>query len=401
MKSFKYSAVDADGIPHTGSMKAVSRQQASDALRARNYIVTSLNEENANSVDSFLNRFRGVPTQDKVVFTRQLGTMIGSGLPINQALRILANQTRSEYFAQVINDIVRQIDGGSSFYNALSQYEKEFGRLYLSLIKAGEASGNLENILSRLADTMEAETEFKGKVQGALIYPAIIVFVMVLVLGIMFFFVIPRLAELYEDLDADLPFMTQILIDFSGALTKYWWLFIVGLVGGWFGLRQLMKNPEIEDQVARVKLKTPVFGELSSQVQLTSFTRTLGMLVSSGIPLLEAIDISKETLANRIYRKAAEDSASMIEKGKTLADAFKQHEEFPPLLSEMLAVGEQTGKVDDVLQKISQYFESEASRKTDNLASAIEPIVMVVLGVMVGFLVISLIMPIYSLTSQI
>ena len=401
MKSFNYTAVDADGIPQSGKLKAVSRQQAADSLRSRNYIVTALKEESDLSIENFLNRVRGVPTQEKVVFTRQLGTMIGSGLPLNQALRILANQTGSEYFAQIINDIVRQIDGGASFHNALTTYEKEFGRLYLSLIKAGEASGNLENILSRLADTMEAEAEFKGKVKGALIYPAIVVVVMILVMGIMFFFVIPRLAQLYEDLDAELPFITQALISFSKFLTSYWWLALLALVAGYIMFRHMMKQPEVQDKVAQMQLKLPVFGALTTEVQLTSFTRTLGMLVSSGIPLLEAIDISKETLGNKVYRHAAEDSASMVEKGKSLAEAFKKHAEFPPLLSEMLAVGEQTGKVDDVLNKISQYFEQQASRKTENLASALEPIVMVILGVMVGFLVISLILPIYSLTSQI
>lgn len=401
MNTFSYTAVDSEGLSKSGKIKALSRQQAVNSLRQENFIVTSLKEEKSNTMTDLVNKFRGVPAHDKIVFTRQLSTMIASGLPINQALRILGNQADNDYFGTVILDVAQQIDGGSSFSESLEAYEQIFGRLYLSLVRAGEASGNLDNILSRLADTMEADDDFNSKVRGAMIYPLIIVLVMVGVLAIMFLFVIPRLAELYEELDAELPFMTRVLVGFSEFMVSFWWVIILLGVGGYYLIRKLSEQPEIELQLNQLQLKAPVFGPLLTEVQLTSFTRTLSMLVSSGIPLLEALDISKETLTNRVYKDAAEETSAMVEKGKPLAEAFKYHEEFPALLGEMVAVGEQTGKVDEVLLKISAYFETQATRKTDNLASAIEPIVMVVLGVLVGFLVISLILPIYSLTSQI
>ncbi len=400
MKTFTYSAVDPEGVPQTGQIKALNKKQAANTLRARNFIVTSLEEEKDSDIGKYFSRFRGIPAQEKIVFTRQLGTMIGAGLPINQALRVLSAQTSNARFAEVIDDIAQQVDGGSSLFDAMSSHEDVFGRLYTSLIKAGEASGNLEEIFMRLADTMEAESNFKGKVKGAMIYPIIIVLVMIGVLMVMFLFVIPRLAELYEDLDAELPFLTQILINFSDAMVAYWWVLAAIIVGVILLMRKLLKNPRFEMSYSQALIKAPVFGSLTTEVQLTSFTRTLSMLVSSGIPLLEAIEISKETLSNVIFRKAADEAAQMIEKGKPMAEAFRRHPEFPTLLAEMLAVGEQTGKIDEVLMKISEYFEAQANRKTENLASAIEPIVMVVLGVMVGFLIISLIMPIYSLTSS-
>lgn len=400
MKTFVYSGVDMEGVPQAGTLKAISRQQAVNNLRAKNYIITKLQESSALSFGEFLARFKGVPKREVVVFTRQMGTMIGAGLPINQAMRILSTQTQNKYFAQVISDVIQQIDGGSSLHDSLSNKEKVFNRLYLSLVKAGESSGNLETILARLADTMEADQEFKGKVKGALVYPAIIMMVMVGVLLIMFFFVIPQLSKMYEDMNAELPFMTQLIVNMSDFLINFWWLAGLILVGMVIGLKRLMKIPSFARQMAAVTLKLPVFGALGMEVQMTSFTRTLSMLVASGIPLLEGIDISRETLSNQIYREAAQDAATMIEKGKPLAESFRKYKEFPPLLSEMLSVGEQTGKVDEVLGKVSQYFEAQAARKTENLASAIEPIVMVMLGVMVGFLVIALIMPIYSLTSS-
>jgi len=401
MKTFEYSAVDADGVPQTGELQAISRQQAVNTLKTRNFIVTKLEESKQNSVNNIISNFKGVPKGEINNYTRQLGTMIVAGVPINQALRILANQASNKKFAEIISDVIQQIDGGGSLHESLAAHEQVFGRLYLSLIRAGESSGNLEVILARLATTLEADDVFKGKVKGALIYPIIIVLVMVGVLAVMFFFVIPQLADLYEDLDADLPFITQLMINFSRWLVNFWWMMILVGVGAFFGLRKMLKVESIALKVSAYMLKIPVFGTLTMEIQLTSFTRTLSMLVNPDIPLLESIDIAKETLSNLIFRNAVAEASAMVEKGKPLADAFRRHKEFPPLLSEMLSVGEQTGKVDEVLEKISQYFEQQAARKTENLATAIEPIVMVLLGVMVGFLVISLIMPIYSLTSQI
>ncbi|MCA9391853.1 type II secretion system F family protein [candidate division WWE3 bacterium] len=400
MKVFEYTAVDADGIPQSGELHSLSRQQAVSTLKAKNFIVTKLEEKKNNNISDIVAKFKGVGAREIIMFTRQLGTMIGAGLPINQALRILGNQTENAYFSEVISDVIQQIDGGASFHDSLAAHDKVFGNLYLSLVKAGESSGNLEEVLLRISATMESEENFKGKVKGAMIYPLVIAVVMIGVLAIMFLFVIPQIANLYDDLGADLPFITQIMIDFSRFMTKFWWVMILMIVGIVVGMKRLMQKPDFARKYNSGLLHMPVFGALSTEVQLTSFTRTLSMLVKSGIPLLEALDIAKETLTNLIFKDAAAEAALLVEKGKPLADAFRRYKEFPPIMAEMLNVGEQTGKVDDVLAKVAEYFGSQAERKTENLASAIEPIVIVMLGVMVGFLVISLILPIYSLTSQ-
>ncbi len=401
MKQFNYTAVDTDGIPQEGTLQALNKQQAVNTLKLKNFIVTKLEEKSTLSVSSFFTKLKGVPKHEIILFTRQLGTMIGAGLPISQAIRILGNQTSNQYFAQIIAGVNQQIDGGSSLHDALATNEKVFGRLYLSLIKAGESSGNLEEMLNRLATTLETDDAFRGKVKGAMIYPIVILVVMLGVVLVMFIFVIPQLAKLFEDMHADLPFMTQLMINASKFVAGIGGIISAAVVVGLVILfKRLMKIPEVSIKVSKFILKLPVFGQLSMEIQLTSFTRTLSMLVTSGIPLLDALDISKETLSNVMFRNAVKEARTQVEKGKPLADAFRRYKEFPPLLSGMVAVGEQTGKVDEVLMKISHYFEEQASQKTENLATAIEPIVMVVLGVMVGFLVVSLIMPIYSLTSQ-
>lgn len=400
MQKFSYSAVDSNGIPQSGLIQANSQNQAVQILRNRGLIVTDVKEKRELDVGQYVAQFRGVPALEKIVFTRQLSTMIGSGLSITLALRILQGQAKNAMFKEALGDVLRDIDGGASLHDAMSKHEDIFERLYLSLIKVGEASGKLDEILDRLAEMMEKDKKFKSKVKGAMIYPIIIVLVMLGVLAVMFLFVIPRLADLYEELDADLPLITQLMIDASDLFVSFWWLAILLAVGAFFGFKQLVKNEDVRETIDELKLRVPVFGSLSREVQLTSFTRTLSMLVESGIPLLEALSISKETISNKIFRDGVDMAAAAVEKGKPLGETFQSNPVFPAIMSEMVIAGEQTGKLDEVLVKVSQYFESEATNKTENLASAIEPIVMVVLGVMVGFLVVSLILPIYSLTSQ-
>lgn len=400
MTKYSYSAVDSNGIPQSGLVEANSTDQAVQVLRNRGLIVTEVKEKKELELGQIIGKFRGVPAQEKIVFTRQLSTMIASGLPITQSLKILQQQAHNAVFEQSLGDILRAIDGGASLHEAMAEHPKVFNRLYLSLIKAGEASGQLDVILDRLAEMMEKDKEFKDKVRGAMIYPIIIVVVMLMVLAVMFLFVIPRLAALYEELNAELPVITKLMISASKLMVGFWWLAALLTVGAFVGLRYLLRRPNVREVTDELKLKLPVFGSLSREVQLTSFTRTLSMLVSSGIPLLEALSIAKETITNQIFRDGVNAAAAAVGKGRPLGETFRANQAFPPIMSEMITAGEQTGKLDEVLGKVSQYFENEATNKTENLASAIEPIVMVVLGVMVGFLVVSLILPIYSLTSQ-
>lgn len=400
MQTFFYTALDTEGNSSKGKLNALSKEQAVRLLRERGLIVTSVTAEHKFELSSFLTNLRGVPTAQKIVFTRQLGTMIDSGLPITQALKILEKQSKHEVMQKAIQQVVTDIDGGKSLHESLGSHPNIFSRLYLSLIKAGEASGNLDEILNRLADSMQAEADFKGRVKGAMIYPSIIVVVMLGVLILMFVFVIPRLSSLYEEMGAELPVITRVLLNISKGFVQFWWMGILGSVVAFFALRSFTKKKSGQYFSSDMKSRLPVFGSLLKEVELTSFTRTLGMLMDSGVSILESLDISKETLNNLRLRDGVDEVAKAVEKGKPLAEPLRANEIFPPIMAEMIAVGEQTGKVDEILKKVAEYFGDESTRTTENLAAALEPIIMVVLGVVVGILVVALILPIYSLTSQ-
>ncbi|HCC08546.1 TPA: hypothetical protein DEP81_00980 [Candidatus Woesebacteria bacterium] len=337
---------------------------------------------------------------DVATFTRQLSTMINAGLPITEGLLILRSQSKKS-MQRVVAQLLADVEAGDSFSNALSKHPKIFGKTYIALVKSGEVGGVLDAVLLRLADNLEKQQEFGSKVKGALIYPVIIVVGMVLVSAIMMIFVIPKLLSLYSDFNATLPLPTKILIGMSSFFVKYW--FIVLALGGiaLYVLRLYKATPEGRRKIDELIFKIPVYGELQRQIILTELTRTLSMMVGAGVSILESLHITSEVVGNTLISDALIDAANQVEKGFPIAFAFSRHPEaFPFILSQMVAVGEETGKMDEVLTKISRIFEVESDEKVKGLTAAIEPIVMVVLGLGVGFLVIAVILPIYNLTSS-
>lgn len=400
MLSFNYTAIDARGQRQSGVLQANSEGEVVNILRDRGLIVIRVALSTQLNLGKYLRNLRGVSLEDKVIFTRQFATMISSGLPITQALLILREQSRNPTLKAALSDITNKVEGGSSLHEALRAHPEVFDQLFLSMVRAGEASGNLDKILSRLADTMAAESDFKGKAKSAMIYPMIIFFVMMGVVTVMLVFVIPRLKELYEDLGAELPFVTKLLLQTSGLIVDYWWLFLLFLAGLVVAYRRLATTKRGRHIIDGIKFRLPVFGSLLKEVQLTSFTRTLSMMIASGIPILDSLEIARDTLSNVFYNEAVLEAEHMIEKGRSISDSFRYTGMFPPILPEMMSIGEETGKLDEVLDKISLYFENQSNNMITGLSGALEPVIMVILGIMVGFLMISLILPIYSLTSQ-
>lgn len=289
---------------------------------------------------------------------------------------------------------------GGNLADALSKYPQHFSAIYIALVRAGESSGQLDQVLSRLADSLESQREFRSKVTGAMIYPVIILAGMGLVVLIMMTVVIPKLTELYQDFGVDLPVATQILITISMFFVHWWWLVMALIGGAIYGFLRWRQTAAGELVVDTVVLHIPLFGELQKKIILVEFTRTLSMLISSGIRLLDALHILKDALSNVLFRNAIVDISKKVERGFPLGDTFSQYAIFPPIVSQMMKVGEETGKLDDTLLKLSKYFASESENLVKGLTTAIEPIIMVVLGVGVGFIVISVITPIYNLTTQ-
>lgn len=401
MAVFQYKARGADGKIVSGLVEAPNETTAARLLHDKQLFVVGLTQSAGQvSIASILTRFQRVGFADIVNFTRQLATMIVAGLPLPEALTILRSQATNKLFAAILQDVERQIVGGGTLGDALSKYPAYFSNTYVALVRAGESSGTLDQVLTRLADILESQREFRSKVQGAMIYPVIILVGMGAVVFIMMTVVVPKLTDLYKDFNIQLPASTQLLMSISGFFVRFWWLLILGTLLAGELFRRWRKTPEGELIVDTILLKIPLFGELQKKVMLVEFTRTLGMLIASGIHILEGLQILRESLANVVFRNAIGEISKKVEKGFPLGDTFAQYPVFPPIVSQMMKVGEETGKLDDTLLKLSKYFQSESENLVKGLTTAIEPIIMVVLGVGVGFIVISVITPIYNLTSQ-
>lgn len=385
----------------TGLVEAPDATGASKLLHERELFVVAMQETKERmTFATVVSRFRRVKFSDIVNFTRQLATMVVAGLSLPEALSILRAQATNPTFADVLQDIEHQIVGGGNLGDALSQYPDHFSPIYVALVRAGESSGMLDQVLTRLADTLEDQREFRAKIVGAMIYPIIILIGMVVVIFIMMTVVIPKLTELYRDFGVSLPASTQLLMNLSAFFVRFWWLMILVIGALAVAFHKWRKTPIGELALDNLMLRVPLLGELQKKIILVEFTRTLGMLIASGIHILEGLRILKDSLDNVVFRNAIIDIGKRIEKGFPLGDTFAQYEVFPPIVSQMMKVGEETGKLDDTLNKLAKYFQTESEHMVKGLTTAIEPIIMVILGVGVGFIVMSVITPIYNLTSQ-
>lgn len=400
MKRYKYKAKDKLGRWVTGEVQGLNVFSAAKLVRGKGLVVISISPIREGPL-SLIRRFKDrITLRDISTFTRQLATMINAGLPITQALVILRSQSKGA-MASVIAQILASVEAGESLSSAVSKFPKVFSPTYISLIKSGELGGVMDEVLTRLADNLEKQQEFRGKVTGALIYPAIIIIGMFIVALIMMIFVIPRLTTLYGEFNAELPLPTKILIGTSNLFSKIWPVLLVLTGAGIYGYGAYRKTKEGRRRTDEIILKIPITGELQKEVILTELTSTLSLMVGAGVSILEGLSISAGVVGNAVIGDALKDAAKQVEKGFPVAYAFAKHPEaFPYLLSQMIAVGEETGKMEEVLKKVSHVFEVESDQKVKTLTAAVEPLVMVILGLGVGFLVIAIILPIYNLTSK-
>lgn len=400
MKIFNYQAKDKTGKVVRGKVEATSSQEAARLLRERGLLVISLTPERkfiTSSVKSFTAR---VSPADVSIFTRQFSTMISAGLPITEALIILRSQSQSA-LSVIISQVLADVEGGSSLAAAMEKYPKAFTPVYTSLIRAGETGGVLDKILARLAENLENEREFNAKVKGALIYPTILIIGMLVVALIMMTFVVPKLTAIYGEFNVELPAATRILIAVSNFLQHFWWVVPSLVIAGVWAFRVYAKTPAGRLKVDGLKFKIPIMGPLQKGVILTEFSRTLGLLVGAGLPILQGLKIVADSVGNSVVTAAINRASIKVEKGFSLAYALSEEPEvFPPMLYQMLAVGEETGKVDETLLDVSHVFEMESGHAVKNLTTAIEPMIMIVMGIGVTFLIIAIIMPIFNLTSK-
>lgn len=396
-----YKVATKDGKIEQGLIDAKDISEAAQYLRSKELMPIHIDKEQVNPVDRLLPMIKKVKNSDLVLFTRQLSSMLSSGLTLMKALGILKDQLENPAMIEVVNSIINDVEEGKSFSSAISKYPNVFSSIYVSLIKAGETSGLLDKVLLRLADNLEKQAKLKGTIKSALMYPIIVVVLMVVVMFVMMIFVIPQLTTLYQNLNVPLPLPTQIVISFSSFLSSFWFIIILVVGGLIYFFRRWKKTTEGELIIDSIMLKLPVFGKLIQQTILAEFARTFGLLVGTGTLVVDALLETADTANNVHYRNAIKQVSKEVEKGVTIGDAMSVYPIFPPLLIQLVKIGEQTGKVDESLARASEYFEREVDQTVKTLTTAMEPFIMVILGIAVAFLIISVITPIYSLISSI
>ncbi len=340
-----------------------------------------------------------VTTKDLSLATRQLATMIDAGLPIVQCLDILAQQSESKLLCKTLNTIKSDVEGGSTFADALRKHPKIFDDLYVNMVEAGEAGGILNTILNRIALFIEKANRLKKKVKGAMIYPCAIVGVAVIVVAVLMIFVIPVFAELYGSMGQALPLPTQICINISNWFVAYWWVLIAAGVGVFMSISYYYKTPQGHMNIDRLLLRMPIIGDVLRKVAVARFCQNMALLLSSGVPILDGLAITGKTAGNKVVEKAIMESRVSISQGKTVAEPLRDSKIFPPLVCQMVAVGESTGGLDTMLKKVAELYEEEVDDAVNNLTAMMEPMIMVVLGVVLGGLVIAMYLPIFQMGS--
>ncbi|HUK55411.1 MAG TPA: type II secretion system F family protein [Nitrospiria bacterium] len=400
MATFAWTGKTRQGSPQKGELVAKSREEVIGLLRKQNILVTSI-QQKAGAFNLNLSFGGSVSDKDIVVFTRQFATMIDAGLPLVQCLEILSTQTENKFLAKTVGDVRQEVESGSTYADALRKHPKAFDELYVNMVAAGEAGGILDTILNRLAKHIEKAAKLKKQIKSAMVYPSTIMGVAVVIVAILMIWVIPVFAKMFSDFGGTLPAPTQIVINASNFSKHYAPYMAVGAVAAWFGLKRTYKTQMGRKLMDQLALKMPVIGDLIRKAAVAKFTRTLGTLISSGVPILEGLNITAKTSGNKVIEEAIMVARQSISEGKTVSDPLGRTKVFPPMVVQMIAVGETTGALDAMLGKIADFYEEEVDAAVAALTSLLEPLLMVFLGAIIGFIVVAMYLPIFKMAGTI
>jgi type IV pilus assembly protein PilC len=402
---FKWAGKTRMGTIQSGEMTAETREEVIAYLRRQNILPTTISTKPAVPFLSFkLPALGKVKVKDKdiVVFTRQFSTMIDAGLPLVQCLEILSKQTENKGLAKIIGDVKVDVETGSTYADALKKHPKTFSELYVNMVAAGEAGGILDTILNRLATYIEKAMKLKKKVKGAMLYPAVIVTVAIAVIAIIMIAVVPTFAKMFAQLGGTLPLPTKIIVGLSNFIAGIGGLIILlSVIGLVIFIIQFRRTEYGKKLIDSILLKLPVFGVLIRKVAVAKFTRTLGTLIQSGVPILDGLEITAKTAGNKVIEGAIRETRTLVSEGKTLSDPLTKTGVFPPMVTQMISVGESTGALDSMLAKIADFYDEEVDIAVANLTAMLEPMLMVFLGGTVGFIVIAMYLPIFKLITLI
>jgi type IV pilus assembly protein PilC len=399
MPMFEYTARSQTGQIQKGQMDVASKDDVSNYLRKNRLILVSV-RETPKQIKLSMGGVR-VKTRDVVIFTRQFATMINAGLPLVQSLNILAAQTENKTLADITRAVVYDVESGNTLADAFSKHPKGFSQLYVNMVAAGEAGGILDTILLRLATFLEKNDALVRKVKGAMIYPGVIMTVAGGAITVLLVFVIPTFQNMFASANLELPLPTRVVIGMSNFLIGYWWAILLSIGGIIFAIRSYYATAPGRLQIDKMLLKAPVLGDVIRKSAVSRFTRTLGTLVSSGVSILEGLEITAKTAGNQVVHDAVMMSRQSIAGGETIAAPLEKSKVFPPMVISMIAVGEQTGGLDEMLSKIADFYDEEVDVAVSALVSLMEPAMIVLLGVIVGGMVIAMYLPIFDMMNAV
>jgi len=404
--TFIYTAKSQDNAEKSGAIEAVSEHELAMQLRQEGFFLTSARlagvaEHKGQFWKNILNIFNHVSLAEKMIFAKHLSTMVKAGLPLNKSLRILSEQTKNQYFKKVLTDVEEGITKGQSFSDSLQNYSNVFSVVFISMVRVGETAGNLEEILKNLSLQMEKDHELRSRVRGAMVYPGVILSVMVAIGILMMIMVVPKLSSVFLEMGIELPVTTRAVISVSQFLSTHSIIGIFGIFIFIFLFRLLLKTTAGKKSLDTVVLRMPPFSQFSRKINSARFARNFSSLIEAGVPIYNALQIVSNTMSNSFFKECLAETSQQIQKGETLSNILKRHSNlFPIMVVQMIEVGETTGSLAEVLKNLAEFYENEVNNATKNLSSVIEPVLMVIIGVAVGFFAISMIQPMYSMIGQ-
>lgn len=400
MRTFNYQARDNKTNQIVKStVKAENEIAAGRLLLEQDLVPLNITEADE---DGFLAKFMNkIRLKDKLVFSRQLSTLIGAGLPLTQALHTVYEQTENKMLKAIVSDIVTSVEGGKTLSEAFSKHPKVFDKLYLALINAGEVSGTLDVALKRIANQQEKDAQMMSKIRGAMTYPAIVLVVIILVMAFLLIQVVPQVDKLYKDMNKTLPFVTMIMVHVANFLINFWWLVLILLGVGGFLLVRYFQTESGSRIMDHFKLNVPLFKHMFRKLYMARFLRTAELLLETGVAMLDSLDISGEAVNNSLVAESIAKAAEKVQGGKALSVAIKDQDYVLPLVPQMISIGEQSGKISEMMAKAAQVYEEELDEQIKALSTAIEPVLMVVLALMAGTMVAAILLPIYSLVNDV
>jgi type IV pilus assembly protein PilC len=400
MPRYHYRARTKEGRIVTGEMQAASPEKVAAALSQHGLVATEVVDVRELSIFRRELQFRRVKARDRAVMVRQMAAMISSGIPMLQALRILAQQTESPRLAEILRDVTHDVEGGETFSDALEKHESVFSGFFVSMVRAGERSGRLAEILEKLANYEERAEELTRKVRGAMIYPAFVITVMIILGAVFMTVILPSLKGMFEEVNVPMPLLTRILITTGDFLRDYWYLILLAIVVIAAALRRYYHTEEGRYNMSEVLLRLPILGRIMQKLYLARFTGALGTLLASEVPVIRSLKIARDTLGNRVYEKIVDEVIGAVESGSSIGEALGKYPRIPLMVSNMISVGEKSGELPQALEIIHNYYSREVDEAMRNFTGLLEPIIILAVGIGVGMLLVAVLMPVYRLVQQ-